>query len=115
MTEANAGSDASNMQTSARLEGDHYVLNGMKQWITNGGEAEIYSVIAMTDKNKGARGATAFIIEKDTPGFTFGKKENKLGIRASATRELIFDDCKVPKENVIATRRHGFYCSNENF
>lgn len=75
LTEAAAGSDAGNVQTTARKEGNYYVLNGTKQWITNGGEAQVYTVIAMTDKTKGARGASAFIVDKDTPGFTFGKKE----------------------------------------
>ncbi|MBT5988158.1 acyl-CoA dehydrogenase, partial [bacterium] len=95
LTEADAGSDATAMKTRAVLKGDHYVLNGTKQWITNGGEAETYTVIAMTNPDKGGRGASAFIVEKGTPGFSFGKKENKLGIRASATRELIFEDCKI--------------------
>ncbi len=108
LTEAGAGSDAGGIRTSARLDGDHYVLNGTKQWITNGGEAEIYTVIAMTDKAKGARGASAFIVEKGTPGFDFGKKENKMGIRASTTRELIFNDCRVPKENLIGREGSGF-------
>ncbi len=108
LTEANAGSDAGGIETTAVLDGDHYVLNGTKQWITNGGEAEIYTVIAMTDKKKGSRGATAFIVEKGTPGFTFGKKEKKLGIRASATRELVFHNCRVPKENVLGREGMGF-------
>lgn len=108
LTEPNAGSDAAGIQTTAKLEGSEYVLNGTKQWITNGGEAEIYTVIAMTDKNKGARGASAFIVEKGTPGFSFGKKENKMGIRASSTRELIFKDCRIPKENIIAKEGMGF-------
>ncbi len=108
LTEPNAGSDASGIQTTARLEGNEYVLNGTKQWITNGGEADIYTVIAMTDKSKGARGASAFIVEKGTPGFSFGKKENKLGIRASATRELIFDNCRIPKDNIIGRPGMGF-------
>ncbi|MGD2081133.1 MAG: acyl-CoA dehydrogenase family protein, partial [Nitrospirota bacterium] len=93
LTEANAGSDAGGVQTTARLEGDEYVLSGTKQWITNGSEADIYTVIAITDREKGARGASAFIVEKGTPGFTFGKKEDKMGIRASTTCELIFDNC----------------------
>ena len=97
LTEPSAGSDAAGVQTTAVKDGDSYVLNGTKQWITNGGEADIYTVIAMTDKTKGARGASAFIVEKGTPGFTFGKKENKMGIRASATRELIFQDCRIPR------------------
>jgi butyryl-CoA dehydrogenase len=108
LTEANAGSDAAGIQTTAKLDGDEYVINGTKQWITNGGEAEIYTIIAMTDKTKGARGASAFIIEKGTPGFQFGKKEKKMGIRASTTRELIFDNCRIPKENLIAKEGYGF-------
>jgi butyryl-CoA dehydrogenase len=83
-------------------------LNGTKQWITNGGEAEIYTIIAMTDRTKGARGASALIVEKGTPGFHFGKKEKKMGIRASSTRELIFDNCRIPKENIIAKEGYGF-------
>jgi len=108
LTEAEAGSDAGGIKTTAVLDGNEYVLNGTKQWITNGGEAEIYTIIAMTNKAKGARGASAFIVEKGTPGFTFGKKENKMGIRASATRELIFQDCRIPKENLIAKEGMGF-------
>jgi butyryl-CoA dehydrogenase len=108
LTEANAGSDAAGIETTAVRDGDSYILNGTKQWITNGGEAEVYSVICMTDRNKGPRGATAFIVEKDTPGFTFGKKENKMGIRASATRELVFQDCRVPKENILGREGMGF-------
>lgn len=108
LTEAGAGSDAAAMQTSARKNGEGYILNGTKQWITNGGEASIYTIIAMTDKSKGSRGASAFIIEKGTPGFSFGKKEKKMGIRASATRELIFEDCKVPKENLLGKEGLGF-------
>jgi butyryl-CoA dehydrogenase len=108
LTEASAGSDASGIQSTARLDGDHYVLNGTKQWITNGGEAEIYSVIAMTNKARGTRGASAFVVEKGTPGFSFGKKEKKLGIRSSSTRELIFEDCRIPKENLIGKEGQGF-------
>lgn len=108
LTEADAGSDAGNMRTTAVKKGNKYILNGTKQWITNGGEAQVYSVIAMTDKSKCSRGATAFIVEKGMPGFSFGKKENKMGIRASATRELIFQDCEVPEENVIGKEGHGF-------
>ena len=103
-TEPNAGSDVAAMQTTAVKDGNGYVLNGTKQWITNGGEAEIYSVFAVTDKTKGPRGISGFIVEKGTPGFSFGKKEKKLGIRASATRELIFEDCWVPEENLIGGR-----------
>ncbi len=108
LAEANAGSDAGGIQTTARLQGSEYVLNGTKQWITNGGEAGRCTIIAMTDKAKGARGASAFIVEKDTPGFTFGKKEKKMGIRASSTRELVFDNCKIPKENIISKEGVGF-------
>jgi butyryl-CoA dehydrogenase len=115
LTEANAGSDAAGIRTEARKVGDDYVLNGTKQWITNGGEAEIYSVIAMTDRSKGGRGATAFVLEKGMEGFTFGKKEKKLGIRASATRELVFQDCKVPKENVIGREGMGFILAMRTF
>jgi alkylation response protein AidB-like acyl-CoA dehydrogenase len=108
LTEANAGSDASGIQTTAKLTGNEYVINGTKQWITNGGEADVYTIIAITDKSKGARGASAFIMEKGTPGFTFGKKENKMGIRASSTTELIFNNCHIPKENLIAKEGMGF-------
>lgn len=108
LTEANAGSDAAGIQTTAVLDGDEYVLNGTKQWITNGGEADVYSVIACTNRAKGARGFTAFIVEKGTPGFSFGKKENKMGIRASCTRELIFEDCRIPKENILGREGMGF-------
>ena len=108
LTEANAGSDAAGIQTTAKLDGNEYVLNGTKQWITNGGEAEIYTIIAMTDKSKGARGASAFVVEKGTPGFQFGKKEKKMGIRTSSTRELIFDNCRIPKNNIIGKEGLGF-------
>jgi len=108
LTEANAGSDAAGIQTTAKLDGNEYVLNGTKQWITNGGEAEIYTIIAMTDKSKGARGASAFIVEKGTPGFQFGKNEKKMGIRTSSTRELIFDNCRIPKNNIIGKEGLGF-------
>jgi butyryl-CoA dehydrogenase len=108
LTEANAGSDAAGIQTTAKLDGNEYVLNGTKQWITNGGEAEIYTIIAVTDKSKGPRGASAFIVEKGTPGFQFGKKEKKMGIRTSSTRELIFDNCRIPKDNIIGKEGLGF-------
>jgi len=108
LTEAEAGSDAGGIKTTAKLVGNEYILNGTKQWITNGGEAEIYTIIAMTNKERGSRGASAFIVEKGTPGFTFGKKENKMGIRASVTRELIFQDVHVPKENLINKEGMGF-------
>jgi len=115
ITEPEAGSDASAIKTTAKKEGDHYVLNGLKHFITNGGDAETYTVIAMTDKTRGARGASAFIVEKGTPGFTFGKKEDKLGIRASSTRELIFTDCKIPKENLLSKEGMGFIVTMKTF
>jgi alkylation response protein AidB-like acyl-CoA dehydrogenase len=115
ITEAEAGSDAGSIRTTATKDGDHYILNGTKQWITNGGEAEIYTVVAMTDKSKGARGASAFIVDKDTPGVSFGKKEDKLGIRGSATREVIFTDCKVPKENLLGREGLGFIVAMKTF
>jgi len=103
------------MQTTAVEDGDSYILNGTKQWITNGGEAEIYSIFAMTDKSKGARGASCFVLEKGMPGFDFGKKEDKLGIRASATRELVFQDCRVPKENLLGKPGTGFMTAMKTF
>jgi butyryl-CoA dehydrogenase len=108
LTEAEAGSDAGGIQTTATRDGDSYIINGTKQFITNGGEAEIYTVIALTDKTRGPRGASAFIVEKDTPGFTFGRKEKKMGIRCSATRELVFEDCSVPAQNMIGREGAGF-------
>ena len=108
LTESTAGSDASGIKTTAQKTPEGYILNGTKQLITNGGEAEIYTIIALTDKTKGPRGASAFIVEKDTPGITFGKKEKKMGIRASATRELIFRNCLIPAENLINKEGMGF-------
>ncbi|MGI8316583.1 acyl-CoA dehydrogenase [Halobacillus mangrovi] len=108
LSEPGAGSDVSSMKTQAKLDGDHYVLNGNKVWITNGGVADLYIVFAKTDPEAGSRGVSAFIIEKDTPGFTTGKKEKKLGIRSSPTTELIFEDCKVPKENLLGEEGQGF-------
>ena len=108
LTDATAGSDAIAIKTTADRGNGGYVLNGTKQFITNGGEAELYTVIALTDKKKGARGASAFLVEKDTPGFSFGKKEKKMGIRASATRELVFRDCLVPEANLIGREGTGF-------
>ena len=115
ITEPEAGSDAAAIRTTAQKDGDFYVINGTKQWITNGGEAEIYSIIAKTDKTQGPRGASAFIVEKGTDGFSFGKKEKKLGIRASATRELIFEDCRVPRENLISREGMGFIVAMKTF
>ena len=96
-------------------EGDEYVLNGSKQWITNGGEAGIYTVIAITDRSKGPRGASAFILEADDPGFTVGKKESKLGIRASATAELIFNNCRIPADRLLAREGMGFIAAMRTF
>ncbi len=109
LTEANAGSDASGIQTTAVLDGDEWVLNGTKQWITNAGDAQIYSVIAITDRSKGPRGASMFVVEDTDPGFSYGVKEKKLGIRASSTRELIFKDCRIPKERMIGRQGTGFF------
>ncbi|HHS12596.1 MAG TPA: acyl-CoA dehydrogenase [bacterium] len=108
LTEPEAGSDASNMRTTAVKDGDSYVLNGVKHFITNGGVAKVYTVIAMTNPSRGSRGASAFIVEEGTPGFSFGKKEEKMGIRASATCELIFEDCRIPAENLLGKEGMGF-------
>lgn len=115
LTEAEAGSDAGSIRTTASKDGDFYILNGTKQWITNGGEADIYTIFAMTNPGKGVRGASAIIVEKGTSGFEFGKKEDKLGIRASATRELIFTDCRVPKENILGSEGMGFIIAMRTF
>jgi len=115
LTEAEAGSDAGSIRTTASRDGDFYILNGTKQWITNGGEADIYTIFAMTNPEKGVRGASAIIVEKGTDGFEFGKKEDKLGIRASATRELIFTDCRVPKENILGSEGMGFIIAMRTF
>jgi butyryl-CoA dehydrogenase len=108
LTEPNAGTDASGQQTKAVLEGDHYVLNGSKIFITNGGQADTYIVFAMTDPSKGTKGISAFIVEKNFPGFSIGTKEKKMGIRGSSTTELIFENCIVPKENLLGAEGKGF-------
>jgi len=108
LTEETAGSDASAIKTTATRVDNGYIINGTKQFITNGGEADIYTIIAVTDKGRGIRGASALLVEKDTPGFTFGRKEKKLGIRASVTKELIFEDCPIPSENIIGKEGMGF-------
>ncbi|MFC1944034.1 acyl-CoA dehydrogenase family protein [Chloroflexota bacterium] len=108
LTEPSAGSDAGAIRTSASRDGEGYLLNGTKQFITNGGVAEIYTVIALTDPNKGSRGASALVVEKGDEGFTFGKEEDKMGIRSSATRELVFRNCRVPAENLIGREGMGF-------
>jgi alkylation response protein AidB-like acyl-CoA dehydrogenase len=107
LTEPEAGSDATGMRTTAKKDGDHYILNGTKCFITNAGEAETYTVFAKTNPDRGARGISCFILEKGMPGFEFGKKENKMGIRASVTRELIFNNCRVPKANLLGKEGHG--------
>ena len=108
LTEPGAGTDAAGQQTKAVLEGDHYVLNGSKIFITNGSYADCYIIFAMTDKSQGTRGISAFIVEKSFPGFSIGKIELKMGIRGSATCELVFEDCMVPKENLLGKEGQGF-------
>lgn len=108
LTEPEAGSDAAAMKSRAVKKGDKYILNGQKCFITNGGTAETFSIFAMTDADKGVRGISAFIVEKDFPGFVVGKHENKLGIRGSSTTELIFEDCEVPAENLLWEEGKGF-------
>jgi len=115
LTEPEAGSDAGNVKTKAVKDDDYYILNGNKVFITNGGEADIYVVIASTNLNRGERGLSAFIVEKGTPGFSFGKKEKKMGIRSSPTRELVFEDCKVPKENLLGKEGYGFIITMRTF
>jgi alkylation response protein AidB-like acyl-CoA dehydrogenase len=108
LTESQAGSDASAIQTTATREGDFYVLNGTKQWITNAGEADVYIIIAITDKARGTRGASALIVESSDPGISFGKKEQKMGIRASSTREIILQNCRIPADRLINKEGLGF-------
>lgn len=108
LTEPGAGTDASGQQTIAVLDGDEYILNGTKIFITNGGIAETFIVIAMTDKSKGTKGISAFIVEKGTPGFSIGKVEDKMGIRGSSTTELVFENCRIPKENLLGREGKGF-------
>ncbi|MFZ5432597.1 MAG: acyl-CoA dehydrogenase family protein [Calditrichota bacterium] len=108
LTEPGAGSDAGSMKTRAVKDGNDYILNGNKVFITNGGVAEVYTVIAVTDPAKGSRGTSAFIVEKNFPGFKVGKHEDKMGIRASATCEIVFEDCRVPAANLIGSEGQGF-------
>jgi alkylation response protein AidB-like acyl-CoA dehydrogenase len=108
LSEAGSGSDAFAMQTRAEDKGDHFLINGRKMWITNGNEAGLFIVFANADPGKGYKGITAFIVERDFPGFSVGKKEDKLGIRASSTCELLFDNCRVPKENVLGEFGKGY-------
>ncbi len=108
LTEPDAGSDAGNIRTRAVRKGDRYIINGLKHFITNGSVAKVYTIIASTDPDRGSRGASAFIVEEGFPGFRYGKIEDKLGIRASTTSELIFEDCEVPVENRIGREGQGF-------
>jgi alkylation response protein AidB-like acyl-CoA dehydrogenase len=108
LTEPGAGSDAAMQQTTAVLDGSNYILNGSKIFITNGGEADYYVLFAMTDKSKGTKGISAFVLEKGMPGFIYGKKERKMGIHSSATRELILQEVKVPRENILGQEGQGF-------
>jgi butyryl-CoA dehydrogenase len=108
LTEPSAGTDASGVQTTAVLDGDHYVLNGSKIFITNGGAAQVYIIFAMTDRTQGSRGISAFIVERDFPGFSVGREEKKMGIRGSSTTELVMEDCIVPKENRLGKEGQGF-------
>lgn len=108
LSEPEAGSDASNQRTLAAKDGDSYVLNGMKNWITNGSTADYVLVMATTDKSKGSKGISTFLVEKGAPGFTHGKKEKKLGIRSSDTVSLSFQDCRVPAANMIGSEGEGF-------
>ena len=108
LTEPGSGSDAGGMKTIAKRDGDHYILNGSKIFITNGGIADIYVVFALTDSESKQRGTSAFIVESDTPGFSVGKKESKLGIRSSPTTEIMFEDCRIPVENLLGEEGQGF-------
>lgn len=108
LTEPNAGTDAAMQQTTAKDMGDHWLLNGSKIFISGGGIADVYVIMAMTDKSKGNKGISSFIVEKGTPGFSRGKKENKMGIRGSIAAELVFEDCKIPKENLLGQEGKGF-------
>lgn len=109
ITEPNAGSDVGAMLTKAEKDGNEWVLNGTKQWITNGDIADVVIVMAKTDKSKGTRGISAFLVEKNTPGFTVPSLEDKLGLRGSKTAELIFENCRIPKENILGKKNEGFY------
>ncbi|MGP4081626.1 acyl-CoA dehydrogenase [Pseudalkalibacillus sp. R45] len=114
LTEPSAGSDAGGLKTRAVRDGDHYILNGSKVFITNAGEADVYIVFASTDPGEGSRGITAFIVEKDTPGFVVGKKEKKMGLNGSNTSQLIFEDCRVPAENRLGEEGMGFKIAMAN-
>ena len=109
LSEAEAGSDVASMTSRAERDGDEYVINGRKQWITNAGISDFYVVFAKTDRSAGHRGISAFVVEKDSPGFSIGKLEHKLGIRGSPTGEVILEDVRVPAENLIGEKGKGFY------
>ncbi len=115
ITEPQAGSDATATKCTAKLEGDYYVLNGQKNFCSNGNAAELYTLFATTNPNRGARGISAFVVEKGTPGFTFGKKEHKMGIRASWTYDLIFNNCKIPKKNLLYKEGYGLFVAQNTF
>ena len=115
ITEPGAGTDAGSGKTTAVLDGDEYVLNGSKIFITNGGYADVYVVTAMTDRERGTRGISAFIVEKDTPGFSVGERERKLGIRASSTTPLYFSDCRIPKAALLGKEGKGYLMAMETF
>ena len=108
LTEPGAGSDAASLKMTARLDGDGYVLNGTKVFITHGGVADVYLVMAKTDPEKGSYGISSFIVEDGTPGLSFGKTEKKMGLRSSPTREIIFEDCRIPRENLVGNEGDGF-------
>ncbi len=115
VSEPDSGSDAGAVKTVATRDGDFWVLNGTKQWITNAGVADTYCILAATDKKRGTRGASFFIVDKGTPGLSFGKKENKLGIRASSTRQVIMENCRVPKERMLGREGEGFVLAVKTF
>ncbi|MEO0082985.1 MAG: acyl-CoA dehydrogenase [candidate division WOR-3 bacterium] len=108
LTEPNAGSDPASLESTAKLSGEFYLLNGTKRFITNAGKADVFIVIASTDKTKGYKGISAFIVDRDSPGFSLGKHEDLMGLRATANCELIFEDCRVPKENILGDEGQGF-------
>ncbi|MBP9127675.1 MAG: acyl-CoA dehydrogenase family protein [Elusimicrobia bacterium] len=115
ITEPEAGSDATATKCTAKKDGNFYVLNGVKNFCSNGESAEIYSIFATTDPKRGARGISCFVVEKGTPGFTFGKKETKMGIRASTTYELVFDNCRVPAANMLGKEGYGLFVAQATF
>ena len=108
LSEAESGSDAASIRASARKEGDHYIINGIKCWVTSGAEAEVAILFASTDRSKGSRGLTAFIVDLDNPGVSLGKSEHKLGIKATSTTQLIFEDCRLPAKSILGKEGEGF-------